>query len=317
MELIHKQNLAKFTFMYLLSLVTLIMTALAVGNVLFELINKFVADPLVSFSSGFDSTSIKMGIATLIIAGPLYFWTSITIFRSLASGHLDREATPRRWLTYLIILVSSFVMLGYLIGVLFSFLDGEITMRFTLKALVSLLLAGGIFGFYFYDVRRDKIDKNDPVIKYSAIAAMVVVLLSLIVSFFFIESPTQARNRKHDQALTNNFDQIDSSLNSYYTENKKLPTSLAVVVGEKRYLSDTLIKDPSTGVAIDYKVLADKKYQLCATFLMSNIGANPSVDYSVTRWPHDKGRQCITQQIFQADAIPTIKGAPITVPLTK
>lgn len=315
MEFIHKQNLAKFTFLYLLSLVTLIMTAMAVGNVIFELINKFVADPLAGAAISLDSTSIKIGIATLIIASPIYFWTTMIIQQNLAKGALDREAGPRRWLTYLIILISSFVMLGWLIGTLFSFLDGELTMRFGLKALTSLLLAGGIFGFYFYDVRRDDVKDKDKVVLYAGIAAIVVVLASLITSFFFVESPTQARSRKHDQTVLNNFDQIDSSLNSYFIENKKLPDNLDVLVDEKRYLVASALLDPLSGKKITFRVVSEKKYELCANFLTSTIGVNPSKDYTVTRWPHSAGDQCLMQQIFQVDLAPIKTREPIVVPI--
>lgn len=310
MEFIHKQNLAKYTFLYLLSLVTLVMVSMAVGNLWFELINKFVADPLQNFSGGFDPNSIKIGIATLIIAAPIYFVTTRMIVKSVAAGSLDKDAAPRRWLSYLIILVSSFVMLGFLISVLFSFLDGELTLRFALKALIALILAGGIFGFYFYDVRRDKIEAKDKVVLYFGAASLALVIISLVTSFFFVESPREARSRKHDQTLISNFDQIDSSLNSYYVENKKLPANLSTLVNEKRYITESATKDPSTGEAIEYKVLADKKYQLCATFLTSTIGVNPNLDFTVTRWPHKAGKECLEQQIFQEDGTP-VKPLPI------
>jgi TRAP-type C4-dicarboxylate transport system permease small subunit len=317
MELLRKQNLAKYTFLYLLSLVTLVMTAMAVGNVLFELIDKFIPDPLATYTNNFDPTAMKMAIATLIIASPIYFFTTRVIMKSLGAGALDKDATPRRWLSYLIILISSFVMLGFLISVLFSFLDGELTLRFAFKALTALIMAGGIFGFYFYDVRRDEIEKKDKVVMTFGIVALVVVVASLIISFFFVESPAQARNRKHDQTLAGNFDQIDSSLNSYYSENKKLPGSLSVLVNEKRYLTDSATKDPANGTPIEYKVLGDKKYQLCATFAASNVGVNPNVDYTVTRWAHKEGKQCLEQQIFQADNTPAKPIPGVTVPLTK
>lgn len=315
METPNKPNLAKYTFLYLLSLVTLVMTTLAVGNVLFELINKFIADPLSTYTNAIDPTAMKMAIATLIIASPIYFFTTRVVMKSLTAGVLDKEATPRRWLSYLIILVSSFVMLGFLISVLFSFMDGELTLRFVLKALVALLLAGGIFGFYFYDVRRDQVDEHDKVVKIFGIAAVAVVVISLIISFFFVESPTAARNRKHDQTLANNFDQIDSSLNSYYTENKKLPVSLDVLINEKRYLAESSIKDPLTSELIEYKALGPKKYQLCATFASSNIGVNANVDYTVTRWAHKQGKVCLDQQIFQIDPSTVKPGTLETKPL--
>lgn len=307
METSTRPNLAKYTFLYLLSLVTLIMTAIAVGNVIFELINKFIPDPLAVGTNAFDATGIKFSIATLVIAAPIYFITTRTIITSLVDGKLERDAAPRRWLTYLIILVSAFVMLGWLIGLLFGFLDGELTLQFGLKAVTALIIAGAVFGFYFYDVRRANINKKDNIVKWSGIAASLVVIASLIVAFFFVESPVEARNRRHDQLLTGNFDQIDSSINSYFSENKKMPNSLSELVNEKRYINESMTKDPLNGEVIEYKVLGDKKYQLCANFSTSNIGVSPNIDYTVTRWPHKEGRQCIDQQVFQSKTEPQVK----------
>ena len=139
-------NNAKYVFYYLLSLVSLIFTALAVGMIAFGIIDKVVADALVSAAGVSDN--LKFAISALIIAAPLFFVTQWLIIRGLHHGELDKDSAVRRWLTYFILLVSSVTMLGVFIGVINNFLSGEFTAIFILKAVSMLVISGAIFSFF-------------------------------------------------------------------------------------------------------------------------------------------------------------------------
>lgn len=309
-----QNNAAKFTFFYLLSLVSLISLAMSVGTILFQIINKLVPDTLNPGSGIFDSSSLKFAIATIIIAGPIYYFMIWQINKNLFSGLLAKDAAARRWLSYLILLISSLVVLGWLIGIIFGFLDGELTTKFILKAVVAVAISGSIFSYYLYDVKRELLEgKKDLTVKIFAYASLVLVIGSLIAAFFYVESPTQTRQRRHDQAVTQNFDAIDNSLNVYFSENKKLPTDLSVLVNDKRLITDVTLKDPVTGEKFAYKILAAKEYQLCATFDLSNKGQDVQQDYTATRWPHDAGKQCLKQQIIYSP----VETVPAQVPGAK
>jgi type II secretory pathway pseudopilin PulG len=287
----NSNNSAKFAFFYVLSLVTLIFTALATGMIIFQVINKKVVDILTYAPGGFSQGTLKF-------------------------GKLDRESGVRKWLTYFILLVSAVVMIGWLIGTLNSFLNGELTTKFILKSLTAILISAAIFSYYLYDIRRKEINKNNNIIRGYYYGDMAIALAALIAGFFFIDSPAQVRQQKFDQNIINRFSQIDNAINAYYGENKKLPTDLNALIngGSTYYILQSDITDPATGKAFDYKVSAKDAYELCATFRTANRAMAEEKSYYVdTRWLHDSGYQCLKQRVVLLDN--NAKPLPASVPV--
>ncbi|KKR31534.1 MAG: hypothetical protein UT64_C0057G0004 [Candidatus Falkowbacteria bacterium GW2011_GWF2_39_8] len=308
-----QNNSAKFAFFYLLSLVSLIFMTTSVGIVIFQIINKLVVDLVRPYAGMFDSGSVKFAISAIIIAAPIYYLTTWQINKNLYTGVLTKNSGVRRWLSYFILLVTSVVMLGWAIGTLNNFLNGDITLKFVLKALASVVIAGTVFSYYFYDIKREQLaGVKDRTINIFFYTTLAVVIITLVSAFFFIDSPKLTRDRNRDDNVLNNFNAIDNSLNSYYLENKKLPSNLEVLITEKRYLTEENIKDGVTGQKFDYKPGEDKMYELCATFLTSNKDLKDSRnDYMVTRWPHDKGYQCLNQRINSVEGLKEFKPLPV------
>jgi len=60
----------------------------------------------------------------------------------------------RKWLIYIALLVASAVLLGDLVYVIYSFLEGNFTLQFLAKAAVVAAVSGGIFLFYLSDTRK-------------------------------------------------------------------------------------------------------------------------------------------------------------------
>src|SRR3989339_434199 len=155
-----KNNAAKFAFFYMLSLVSLIFTALSTGIIIFQFINKNITDVLSTTTTGFDSSALKFAISAVIIAAPIYFVLMSLINKNLFEGNLDKESGIRKWLTYFIIFISSVVMIGWLIGTVNFFLDGELTIKFILKSITAILISAIIFSFYLYDIKRGEVQKK-------------------------------------------------------------------------------------------------------------------------------------------------------------
>jgi len=295
---------AKFAFFYMLSLVALIFMALAAGMIIFQLINKYITDPLNQFSGSFSSDQLKFAISALIISTPIYFLTMRQIFKNIFSGQLSKDLGVRRWLTYLILFVAAVVMIGWLIGVVNSFLGGELTAKFVLKALAAILIAVAIFSFYLYDIRREDIaGKKDKVLMYYLIGSLIVIVAIFITSLFIVESPTATRNRRVDDAVLNKFNNIDSALITYYNDNEKLPADLGMLRVEVLYLRADDIEDPVSGKPFDYRVLENDKYELCADFRTSNLDPESPDIFVNKRWPHDAGYQCLSQKIEKSQEL--------------
>ena len=293
-------NAAKFAFFYMLSLVALIFMSLSTGMIIFQIINKKIIDLAYNFPGMFDSGVMKFAISAIIIAAPIYYITTWQINKSLQSGDLNRDSGIRKWLTYFILFASSVFMLVWLVATVYSFLDGELTTKFILKSLTAMAIATIIFSYYFYDIKREKVEGiKDDVVRYYFFGTAALVLFALVSAFFFVESPMETRARKQDNAVLERFDRIDSAINSYYAENRSVPMDLNEMIdATKGFLREEDVQDPLTKEKFVYNQTSNASYQLCATFKGTNKVSNEiGYNYYKDRWPHDAGYQCLTQRI--------------------
>jgi hypothetical protein len=297
----------------MLSLVSLAFTATCVGVVVFQIINKLIPDAVNFYQGRFEPDALKFSIAAIIIAAPIYYLTSWQINKSLRSGALLKDAAVRRWLTYFILFVASVTMIGWFIRTIYNFLDGEMTVKFILKAVTAIFIAAAVFSYYFFDIRRDKVEEKDRIIKIYFYASLALVLVVLASAFAFSPSPTETRGKKQDNETLNRFSMIDGALNSFYSEKKKLPESLKELVSDRKFLAERYINDAVSGEEFGYKVLTDKKsYELCATFKFSNRTDDGLMDeYLKDRWPHDAGYQCVNQGVYTVN---DVKGGILPIP---
>lgn len=300
-----KNNSPKFAFWYLLSLVALVFVAFSVGAIIFQIINKYIPDVVAyNYQMSVSMELLKFAISALIVATPLYFWMQYLIFRSLKSGELDKEVGVRKWLTYFILLVAAVVVIGYLIAVINSLLDGELTTKFILKTLTVIFIAATIFSFYFYDIKREDVSKGkDKIINIYLFGSLAIILVSLIFSFTMIESPAQARNNKIDQQIINNFYSINTAVDNYYRANKKLPENLEMLLNiDDNALFENNIVNPSTKNKIEYKVVASDKFDLCTEFLTDS-----AQEQYRSEWKHKIGYDCVTMTVYSAQEVPLVK----------
>jgi len=308
-KIMNSNNAAKFAFYYILSLVALIAMAMSTGTVIFQIINKYIVDVVNQFSGSYSDDTMKSMISIIFISTPIYFFVTTQIMKNLFSGDLDKESPIRKWLGYFIILISSFVVIGWLIGTLNGFLNGELTMKFMLKALTSLIISGAIFGFYFYDIKRTEVKgKKDNVIKIYFWASLAVVVVTFISALFIVETPMETRDRKMDEQVINSLNNVHSYLDRFYTEKGKLPKSLDEITKEY-VLQVEDISNPITKEKFDYKTVDVTHYEICSVFRGSNKKMNEGTKYfGQTIWDHDAGKYCFTQKIFE-----TPKVAPLEI----
>ena len=295
-----QQNNAKFAFFYMLSLFSLIFMAIAVGMIIFQIINKEIIDIISDSSGRYQPDALKFGISSLIIATPIFFITMRQIYKNLFLGILDKDSAIRKWLSYFILFVSSVVMIIWLIMTINSFLDGELTFKFFLKAITALAIAASIFTFYFYDIKRKEVkEKKDLIIRIYFYASLIVIISVFIASLFVVESPVETRNRKTDEAVLNDFNSIDNAVQNYFREKERLPESLTILKDEFPYITEDDLKHPSSNENYAYNKLEDRKYELCANFLTSNISDIDLNGFNKEMWPHDSGVQCLSRKIEQ------------------
>ncbi len=301
----NKQN-AKYAFYYLLSLVALIFVAISVGMIVFGIISQTVNDALAFNSYSDYNGQFRFAISALLISAPIFFVINRLINRGLQISELDQESGIRRWLTYFILLVSSVTVLGIFISVIFNFLNGELTLSFTLKALTMLIISGSVFSFYLYDIRRADATKKDKIVKIFFIASLVLVVAAFISAWFFVESPKEARDRRLDQLVINRIYNLESAVSVYFETKKVLPNTLEDIINSPGYYNsmERPIIDPKTGMekVIVYQKVDDRNYQICTDFLAasysSNINTRPVINYASGSKDHEAGYQCFKNVVI-------------------
>ena len=149
---------ARETFFYLLQFAALYTSAFHLGRLAFLLIDRAFPDAI-DQPWGIVTRSddaIRWSIASLLVAFPIFLAISRSLARAAARDPERRGSKIRKWLTYLTLFVAASVLTGDVITLIYNVLGGEITTRFLLKTAVVGAIAGGIFGYYLWDLRGEE-----------------------------------------------------------------------------------------------------------------------------------------------------------------
>lgn len=147
---------AREAFLYLVLFATLYFAAWNLGSLLFDLINRAWPDPAMQPGHDYLGRSMRWSTAAVIIAFPVFAFVSRHVAREIARHPIKRLSPVRRWLTYLTLFVAATVLIGDMTTLVYNLLGGELSVRFLLKVLVAALIAGSVFGYYQWDLRREE-----------------------------------------------------------------------------------------------------------------------------------------------------------------
>ena len=152
---------ARDAFLYLVMFAAMYASALGVGTVLFRFIHGAFPDPVQEEMYYYVDPleGLRWSVASVIIAYPIYMAIAVSLHRAYATDPERRGSRVRKWLTYITLFIATSVIIGDLTALVFRLLDGEVTVRFLFKVLVVGVLAGLIFGYYLWDLRRDEREK--------------------------------------------------------------------------------------------------------------------------------------------------------------
>lgn len=313
------------------SFILLGIVATALGTLYFQVINLSLPDALDGtnwYGQSAATSAIHYSIAALLIGFPLYFFAMRLWFRKFREDEGRTESKLSKWLTYLVLLITAVTIVGDLIATVYTLLQGEITVRFFLKALVILGVAGGVFGFYYLERKKIQYRADIPRGIFQrfgqAVAGMVAV--GVVLGFLVGGSPTTERNRSFDETRANHLSSLSSCIEQYASSLGVLPSSLSELTRSSQYSYCTsYLKDPETALPYEYRVVTPSiakgtgrvgEFELCAIFSLASEGIAQSGESVVggyglqTVWTeHGVGRSCDT-----VSAQLSVPGAPVTVP---
>lgn len=288
---------AKFVFYYLLSFLSLAFIAISIGLILFGVIDIKVFDIITHYQNSYDQ-QFKFAISALIIASPVFYLVSRLIANGLRENKLEKSSALRKWLIYLILFISSVVILGVLIGVINSFLSGELSTKFILKALSVFTISGFIFSFYLYNLQKNDFNKFKAWDKVFLYLSIILIIVPFISVWFFIDSPHEARNKRLDNINLEHIDRLENAINIYYQDKQALPQSLdeLATFSGSDVISQGLLNF-NDDRKIEYHKLGDKEFELCSSFISNNMNdKNPNYRPYVHR--HKVGWNCFSEKVL-------------------
>ncbi len=298
----------KALFWFLTLFFALDVVAPALGGMWFQFINKWLPINVGQAPGSFSQEAIKMEIASLIVAAPVFYLMCHLIRKALRKGSMAADNKVRLWITYIILFLVVAISAGDLIRTVFALLNGDYTVRFLLKALVILIIAAYIFCYYWPEARSKTALVGSKRPKIMGLAALAAIVVSVVAAFFLIDTPAVSRVKAFDRARAQKLQEIKYTIDNYYYEYKKLPASL----DELRQSRGLNIVDEETGKQFEYRIMGNESYELCADFKLSNKNLNrdDQVYFGDASFLYDAGRNCFTRNVSQTDKI----GIPNPIP---
>jgi hypothetical protein len=189
------------------------------------------------------------------------------------------------------------MIIGDFIAVINSFLTGELTMRFVLKALAMFFISGSIFYYYLAQLK----EKNVKWLDLFSWVIVAIVVLTVAWGFAVIGSPFQQRNKRFDERRVQDLQIMQNYITNYWQNKERLPVSLSDL--EDPLLGIVIPVDPETGGLYEYRVTDDLIFELCAMFSTESKYGQGAVPEMYSRgsqnysWQHGVGRICFERTI--------------------
>lgn len=312
MENIKQKTTPKDFFLWLGAMVTLYVSVISVILLVHQYIDIWFPNQALTYGDPY-SGAIRFAIASLFVMYPLFVWIMWMLHKDLRAHPEKKEIWVRRWLVFLTLFIAGLAMAIDVISVVYVYLQGDLAIRFILKAVTVLVVLGASFWYYLNELKGTWETKAN-LSKTVGIVASLAVIVAVVSSFFIIGSPETARLMKLDQQKVNDLQMIQSQVVTYWQQKGKLPGSMSDLEDPLSYF--TVPKDPQTGESYTYTPGEGMAFSVCATFNRASSDfsqgsdvARPSMPAgypSNENWKHDVGDKCF-ERVIDPDLFPPYK----------
>lgn len=291
---------------FALQLGALICLYVSIGSIialLFGLINLSFPDAAYYWEAQSATDSIRFSLAMLVVFFPAYIVLTRIVNKLRRADVEGAYLSVTKWLVYLSLLIAGGVLLGDLVSVIYTFLNGEITVRFILKVLVILLWLGLAFYYYLKDVQGYWVT-HEKESKLFGLATIIAVAVIVVLGFLNIETPEAVREMRIDDAQVSDLQSIHYQIQEYYFVQGALPANL-----EEAYGDLPIPAAPEDRAPYTYEIETDTTYTLCANFVHSspedayNRIAVPITEKNYN-WQHKEGNWCFERVVEQQVKLP-------------
>jgi len=295
-------------FLWAGAMITLYASVFAFIALIFAYLNYAMPDALSYYSGDPYSGGISYSMATLIVLFPIFLVLMRLVRRDIVREPARGDIWIRRWALYLTLFVAGATIAGDLITLIMYFFNGDVTLRFALKVLVVLLVAGGGFLHFLADL-RGYWNAHPAQARTMGWAVGALVLATIVAGFFIVGTPWQARLYRYDEQKVSDLQNIQYQVVNYWQTKRSLPAALAD-------LNDPLTGfqvpvDPQAGGAYEYTTKGPLSFELCATFNaptqpyaasgrsvpLAPVLYGEKTSATQDSWQHEAGRTCFSRTI--------------------
>jgi hypothetical protein len=313
----------KDVFLHLFNIFTFYLSVIGFITLYIQYINALFPDALNYYYNSIAG-SVRWASSILFVSVPAYIFTAWLLGRDINEVPEKRDLKLRKWLLYFTLFLSAITIIIDLMIFVYNFLNGELTIRFFLKVLVVLMVAGAVFGYYMWDLKRGNAKTNMP--RNLAISVSVLVLVSIVLGFFVVGTPMDQRRRRMDDQRISDLQMIQGQVIDYWVRKGALPAKLENLQDN---ISGFIVPtDPESKVQYEYIVDTNLKFELCAVFAMANNDKDSTsfktramiyspYDSFQQNWQHDKGRTCFSRTIDPELYKNNVNGKPIPLETVK
>lgn len=320
-----------FFFLSLGVLVSLVTSVVSFLNLIFATLDKRFPDVLNATYqygySSYDYESMRIALATLIIFFPVFLLVSFYWKKYIngAMGQIDEIL--KKWLIYIVLFLSAVVTVVDLVTLVRYFVGGEITNRFILKVVATLVVALFVGIYYILQLKNKNKVFGFSVDIWAVIKSCILVLALVFFSFYIMGSPVKQRLYRLDDRRITDLQSIQYQVINFWQQKEKLPEKFSDLSNPLSGYSLPVDPEFEKGFNYEYIIKEEKDsqptFELCATFALpipkgwreysSGGGVMPmyeKTDVAVSypypgpgyggineSWDHQAGRTCFTRTI--------------------
>ncbi|MDP3962572.1 MAG: DUF5671 domain-containing protein [bacterium] len=303
-------------FLYLAATIVLYVSAIASVNLAMAVINYAFPDALASY---FYSGSIAWPISMLVVLVPVLYVLEWMIKKDLAKTSEKDILWVRRWRIYLTLFLSGATIIGDLIVLINTYINGEVTERFVYKFLAILVIFSVIFVYYILERTASP---RKGIQKILAWIGILIVLASIIGGFIITGSPYKQRALRLDNQRVNDLSNIQWQVVNYWQQKGELPANLESL--KDPISGQTIPADPENRSQYEYNLNGPMSFEMCATFAEKSqdnrnrggYSGGYMMSYPVTdgmtneNWMHEAGHTCFERTI-DPERYPINKPKPV------
>ncbi len=320
-------------FVYLGIFITLVVSVTNLLQIIFAAVNRKFVD-LLDYQGVMDvyNSDVRFAIASLVVVYPIYVGLSWFVAKDIVKNPYKRDLKIRKIMIYVALFVTLCTLVGTLVSIIYTYLGGELSVRFGLKAVAVFAVALTVFGYYLFSLRRDYAQKTY-IPHIFTIGVTLAVVVSLVWSISIVGTPGEMRMKRIDNTRLSDISRLQQEVFNHFQGADKLPANLAEL--NDAFQGYSVPVDPVTKENYVYRVVeqpvmrmnytTNKKematnavFELCATFDtkravdsrgMQIVGKGGATDvmYSVANyyneydqspfWNHEAGETCFKRII--------------------